>query len=299
MHLSDYVFTLNNCEMLCCLIGLLAITIKKQWSEYWALGALLAVHAVPTLTFLSLNHIGNVLSANLKYQIYFFIYWIGYAVESMLVMMVIYSVFQLAMAPLKGLQTLGTLIFRWAAAISIAVALGSAFAPNLSRTEYLFAVLSQLQRTQSILALSLLLFVCFAIRPMGLSYGSRIFGVGLGLGLVATNDLVQAAWFSPKAAMSTISDFINCAVFCTATLLWIAYFALPEQKRRLVLLPTTSPFHRWNQISLALGDSPGVVALGTVDYDAFAPSELEILRRASRGPGTGSTVAQFPSSVGA
>ena len=44
------------------------------------------------------------------------------------------------------------------------------------------AVVSQLQRTQSILTLCLLLFVCFAIRPMGLSYSSRIFGVSLGLG---------------------------------------------------------------------------------------------------------------------
>ena len=44
------------------------------------------------------------------------------------------------------------------------------------------AFVSQMQRTQSILILCLLLFVCFAIRPMGLSYRSRIFGVSLGLG---------------------------------------------------------------------------------------------------------------------
>ena len=51
-----------------------------------------------------------------------------------------------------------------------------------------------MQRTQSILTLCLLLFVCFAIRPMGLSYRSRIFGVSFGLGVMATTDMIQSAW---------------------------------------------------------------------------------------------------------
>jgi len=47
------------------------------------------------------------------------------------------------------------------------------------------------------------------------------------------------------------------------------------------LLPTTSPFLRWNQVSLALGQDPGYVAVGGVSPDAFAPAELEIMRRAT------------------
>ena len=54
---------------------------------------------------------------------------------------------------------------------------------------------------QSILTLCLLLFVCFAIRPMGLSYTSRIFGVSLGLGIMATTDLVQSAVAHPEARL--------------------------------------------------------------------------------------------------
>ena len=102
------------------------------------------------------------------YDIYFFVYWISFALESVVALIVVYSVFRLAMAPLKGLQTLGMLVFKWAAAISVAVALGSVFVPNMTGMKYLVAAISQLQRTQSILTLCLLLFVCFAIRPMGL-----------------------------------------------------------------------------------------------------------------------------------
>ena len=185
------------------------------------------------------------------------------------------------MAPLKGLQTLGMLVFKWAAGISVAVALGSAFTPNMNGNEYLNAAISQLQRTQSILTLCLLLFVCFAIRPMGLSYSSRIFGISLGLGMMSTNDLVQSAWLSFRPDMQTSYNAINGVVICLIMATWTAYFALPEPKRRIIVLPTTSPFLRWNQISQALGDSPGFVAVGGVPPELFAPAELEVMRRAS------------------
>src|ERR1022692_3642489 len=173
------------------------------------------------------------------------------------------------------------LVFKWAAGISVAVALGSAVTPDTSATTYLMDALSQLQRTQSILTLCLLLFVTFAIRPMGLSYTSRIFGVSLGLGLMSTNDLVQSAWLALKPDMGGAYDLINGVVVCTILATWTAYFALPEPKRRIIVLPTTSPYLRWNQISQALGDSPGFVAIGGVPPELFAPAELEVMRRAS------------------
>jgi hypothetical protein len=151
----------------------------------------------------------------------------------------------------------------------------------MTGTTYLMAAILQLQRTQSILTLCLLLFVCFAIRPMGLSYSSRIFGVSLGLGMMATNDLLHSAWVTLNPSMETSFNLINGVVICVILATWTAYFALPEPKRRIIVLPTTSPFLRWNQISQALGDSPGFVAVGGVPPELFAPAELEVMRRAS------------------
>ena len=79
---------------------------------------------------------------------------------------------------------------------------------------------------------------------------------------------------------STIS-FINGLAVGLTLLVWSAYFAFPEPKRRIITLPTTSPFLRWNQISLALGDDPGHVAIGGIPPELFAPAELEVMRRAS------------------
>jgi hypothetical protein len=218
---------------------------------------------------------------HLAYQVYFYVYWASYAVEAILSLLIIYSIFKLAMAPLKGLQTLGMLVFRWVAAISVAVAVGVAINPHLSGIKFMVAMVTQLQQTSSILTLCLLLFVCFAIRPMGLSYDSRIFGVSLGLGILAMVSLVDSAWLTHSPNMYSTISLINGLAVGLTLLMWSAYFAFPEPKRRIIVLPTTSPFLRWNQISLALGDDPGYVAVGGIPPELFAPAELEVMRRAS------------------
>jgi hypothetical protein len=236
-----------------------------------------SVICIPLLDFASKG-----IERHVAYAAFFYVYWISYAFEAILSLVMIYSIFKLAMAPLQGLQTLGMLIFRWVAAISVAVAIGVALTPHLTGIKFLVTMVTQLQQTSSILTLCLLLFVCFAIRPMGLSFRSRIFGVSLGLGLLATISLVDSAWISHSPNMnSSALSVMNAVAVVLALLTWSAYFAFPEPKRRIIVLPTTSPFLRWNQISMALGDDPGYVAVGGIPPELFAPAELEVMRRAS------------------
>jgi hypothetical protein len=254
----------------------------KAVRQFLYLFALLCVRLVcsficiPLLTFS-----GHGIERHLAYQIYFYVYWASFAFEAILSLLVIYSIFKLAMAPLKGLQTLGMLVFRWVAAISVAVAIGVAVTPHLSGTKFMVAMITQLQQTSSILTLCLLLFVCFAIRPMGLSFRSRIFGVSLGLGFLATINLVNSAWIAHNPSMYSLFSLVNVVAVSLTLMTWSAYFAFPEPKRRIIVLPTTSPFLRWNQISMALGDDPGYVAVGGIPPELFAPAELEVMRRAS------------------
>ena len=270
-------------ELALCSVALITLVARRQLKDFSSLAGFLAVRVSSDLllTCLHSNLVRHRLGNETAYNAYFYTYWTSFALESVLALLIVYGIFRLAMAPLKGLQTLGMLVFKWAAGISVAVALGSAFAPNMTGLKYLVAAISQLQRTQSILTLCLLLFVTFAIRPMGLSYRSRIFGVSLGLGLMATTDLVQSAWLAFKPNMQGIYDVINGVVICLILTTWAAYFALPEPKRRMIVLPTTSPFLRWNQISEALGDDPGYVAIAGVPPEIFAPAEIEVMRRAS------------------
>jgi hypothetical protein len=281
-YITGFVEHLGYLEPVLCAMLIFFLVRSKSARQFSYLTALLCVRFACSVICLPLLYLSaRGIDRNVAYHVYFYTYWISYAFEAVLSLLVIYSIFKLAMAPLKGLQTLGMLVFRWVAAISIAVAIGVAVSPHIQGIAFMTAMITQLQQTSSILTLCLLLFVCFAIRPMGLSYRSRIFGVSFGLGLLATVSLINSAWIAHNSSMYSSFSLINGLAVGFTLLIWSAYFAFPEPKRRIIVLPTTSPFLRWNQISMALGDDPGFVAVGGIPPELFAPAELEIMRRAS------------------
>lgn len=173
-------------------------------------------------------------------------------------------------------------MYRWVASVSVVIALGAVLIPSPDRAMGLALEARQAERASSIIVISLVLFVVFAIRPLGLSWRSRVFGVSMGIGLVAVVNLYMSGVSLPTQSMWDVDGVINSAFNCIADLVWVVYFWLPEPQRRFVLLPTTSPFHAWNQISEILGHDPGYVAIGGVPPEAFAPAELDIFERASR-----------------
>ena len=149
-------------EIILCISAFCFLVTRKQGGEYLSLGCFLAVRIASNVILAGVNFFaeGHTLHKQAIYNVYFYVYWISFAAESIIALIVVYSIFKLAMAPLKGLQALGMLVFKWAAGISVAVALGSAFTPGLKGADLLVSAISQLQRTQSILTLCLLLFVC-------------------------------------------------------------------------------------------------------------------------------------------
>lgn len=269
-------------EPVLCLIALVAIYKRSQLRTYWFLATFLGFRILSDV-WLAVVYTASAkfLEGHLAYKLYFYSYWASYAAEAVLGFVLIYGLYNLAMKPLPGLRRLGRLMFRWAACIALTLSIAMAFGPHMTGIKFAVAFISQLQQTQSVLTLCMLFFVCLAIRPMGLNHCSKIFGVSLGLGVMAANDLVASAWFAHVQTMVSVMNVIGGLSVMAALLIWTTYFALPEPKRRMVMLPTTSPFLRWNQISAVLNDAPGYVAIGEVTSDMFAPAEVEIFNRAS------------------
>ncbi len=277
-----YITLISYAGPVLCLFALAAVRRAAQFARFQFLAIFLALRLLTDAALLSLIHYGQGrIDTNTIYKVYFLVYWLGYALQAATGLGIIYNVYRLAMAPLAGLQRLGTLMFRWAACIATAISLAIAVGPHASGQSFIIRAVSQLQQTVSVLTLCMLLFVCLAIRPMGLSQRSRIFGVSLGLGVLACADLLSSAWVALNRPFTPTIEIANGLAFCCAISIWIGYFAVAEPKRQLIVLPTTSPFLRWNQISLALGDQPGFVAIGEVGIDMFAPAEVEVMRRAS------------------
>jgi len=225
----------------------------------------------------------------LAYHILFYSHIVIFCLQSLLLIGVIYSVFSLAMRPLVGLHKIGKLVFRWVTCVAVTLAVVFALgthvllAGNAAGSEF-SSLLGQLQQGVNVLTLCLLLFVCFSTRPLGLTYRSHIFGVTLGLGVFATVQLVEAAWFSTTQGHSLYSPIylFSQIGICVAFATWGAYFAVPEPKRGMVLLPTTSPYFLWNRISEALGDQPGHVAVAGFKPEMLHPTELMVLTSQSK-----------------
>lgn len=197
---------------------------------------------------------------------------------------IIYSVFAEAMRPFEGLQTAGKIVFRWVGVVSALVAFSLIAGPELfAGNGSILMVVSHLHQGIGVLTVCLLVFVCFATRPLGLTFRSHIFGVSLGLGIVSVGNLIEAAWLVTKGAATPYSPvyLFDSLTFCVAICVWGVYFALPEPKRRMILLPTTSPFFFWNRISEILGDAPGNVAVAGFSPDMLAEAEIEMLTAAT------------------
>lgn len=238
-------------EIAICVVAFCVLAGSRVWRDYWALGAFVVVRVLSNGTLLSLRHLVPYLGRSAAYRIYFNVYWPSFAVESVLAVLILYGVLRAAMAPLKGLQIVGSLVFGVATAISVAVSLWICFGlgPHIAGAGMIVAVVSQLQRTLSMLVLCLLVFLTFAMRALGLSYRSRAFGVSLGLGIMATNDLVQASWLMFHPQMSVAYSVFNGVLFCAILSLWTVYFALPEPGR--TELAGDSPVRRWNEACVA------------------------------------------------
>jgi hypothetical protein len=206
------------------------------------------------------------LSGARAYEIYFYSRWIISGFEYALLLLIIYSVFREAMKPLEGLHRAGKIVFRWVGGVSIALSVVLALGPHAAGSSAMATLYSQIQQGISVLILCLLLF-----------------GVSLGLGVFACVSLVESAWTASGAQTLYAPVFVFSALGSCATLLtWGTYFALPAPERKMILLPTTSPFFLWNRISEALGDEPGFVAIAGFKPEMLAAAELTAFTAGSK-----------------
>jgi len=193
-----------------------------------------------------------------QYHMYFAAYWAFYAIEAIICFLVIRELFLISLEPLEGLRRLGMILFAWVAAIAAVVALAVSIGPSHSGEQFLILAVSQFQRCQGVLQLSLLVFLFMVARPLGVTTNNRIFGASIGFSILAVSDLIYSGWFHSQTLLSSINIF-HAAALTIALCVWTVYAYLPEPKRVPVTLPMTSALLRWNEVAKSLGKSGGRV----------------------------------------
>lgn len=262
------------------LIALVAILraglLKRYPAMTFYLGFRCATEA--GLFFILNEHHFFAVSVRTQTLTYFYGYWICYALGAVAIFFVIQEIFKSLMQPIPDLQRLGLIAFRWVSIATVIVLVSTAAFPH-ARTNsntLCIAIGTQLMRFVSILEICLLAYLALTIHSLGRSYRSRLFGLGLGLGLQAAGDLIVSALLTRFQSIWSWENLVLETMSIATLVVWTVYLALPEpaEERSPVTLPITSPLLRWNAIASALGQRPAHVALGATS-SAFFLQDVE------------------------
>ncbi len=116
------------------ILGLITFVLllrARELRTYWPMLVTSGWVLPPYFLLLYLWHLGrDRIAPATAYELYFYTFW-GFFVANIFCSIVLtYTIFRAAMNPLKGLQSLGLIMYYWAAAISFAIAVGIALAPS-------------------------------------------------------------------------------------------------------------------------------------------------------------------------
>src|ERR1700754_3541234 len=112
-------------------------------AAFLACRAISGAIAVPVLFFRP--ELG--MSKLLAYNLYLYSYWPSCVCQAVLMVLLVYGIYSLALAPFAPLKKLGTIIFRWIAAISVAVSVGVALGPHMFSKSQFINMVGQMQQT--------------------------------------------------------------------------------------------------------------------------------------------------------
>jgi hypothetical protein len=222
-----------------------------------AMMAYLGFKVVSEAALLGLLQIHHLFSANVMYDTYFSIYWLSFLVCSVLLYYAVRQAFDHVMDPLPGLKKVGHIIFYWIAIISTIVVIATALHPYGLSIRAIPLAMIELMRCTSMLELSLLAFLALYVHKLGLTFKSHVFGMGLGMGILATTDFVTAILIRFGSSMNLFEEVGSLCAFA----LWAGYFFANEPARRGMMVAANSQLLRWNEIALALGHSGGQVVM--------------------------------------
>jgi hypothetical protein len=220
------------------------------------------------------------------FVVYFIAYWAVYMASAVMLFFICMEVFQSAVSAFAGLARLGTVVFRWAALVSVIVSFSTL---SFSHRGILIIpdVAYGLMRSVSVVELCLLGFLCLSMNALRLGIRDLAFGIALGFGLMSANDFVVISFLSKNTSLTSAWQFAYESVILVALGTWFAYFALPEPARLPVVMPVNSTIYRWNEIASALGHT-GTQVAAPQPAGSFFLTDVEdvvekVLNRALKG----------------
>jgi len=153
---------------------------------------------------------------------YFWLFWLGEAVNAVLGFKVIHEIFLDVFRPYHTLKDLGTLLFKWAGVVMLLVSVVVAFSNSSDHNPITHAI-TTLQLSVRIVQVGLILFLLLFSSFLGVSRKQVSFGISLGFGLFAGVELMLWALNSGGFVRHDNFDLINMLTYNFAVVVWLGY----------------------------------------------------------------------------
>jgi hypothetical protein len=241
MPLSGYIFQYLLIAPRALLLVVLAILIRRRlYRQFPFFFAYIVQEVVQSIVMIVMYDVSTV-TANEYTKAYF----VAFGVETIFSLGILYEIFTHTFRNYAVIERWGRTAFQWAAGMLLLGGLGLAVYTGSYGPRLVFVV-QLLNRTASILQCGLLCALFLFAAHLGLSWRSHLFGIALGVGVLASSDLAASAISSLTGLVHHVSlNYFLLVAYHVCVLIWIYYLLAPERS----YAPKTLPQHdldHWN-----------------------------------------------------
>jgi len=186
---------------------------------------------------------GWLLLAQHSVSLYFYGYWISFAIGVVISFAVLQEIFKEAFRPYEALRDLSVILFRWS--LLVLVLVGGMWAISTIHAQgrgSITDIVLLADRSVRLMQCGLVFFLLLFSEYLGISRRHVLFGIALGFGLFASvNMLVATGMAHPGHTM--LLRRINMAAYDVAALIWLCYTVLAPSRSTVLAAVRTQ---EWN-----------------------------------------------------
>jgi hypothetical protein len=155
---------------------------------------------------------------------YFDAYWSGNAISVLLAVTVMDEILHNLLTQYGGIQSLTSMIFRWACGLLLLLSIVNAFSSQQTSADRVVSAVLAFDRSVRVMQCGLFFLLMILCRLLRNCWKQRVFGIALGFGIFASIELILVSMVmhfgdGPAAILSLVKS----AAYNGVTLLWIMY----------------------------------------------------------------------------
>jgi hypothetical protein len=184
--------------------------------------------------------------------VYLYVYLVGEALSIVLGLAVAYEVFSGFLATHLALRKLATLAFRATVVLLVILAVIVVYVRLPLNFTDARATLMTVEEAARVLEVGLILFLFIFSSAFGLHWRQPVFGVALGLGILAA---VKLAVVTVVQHLTSAAGVLNLALLLSIDLslvIWVGYLLVPERIASSAGVPDRKQLEQWNQAIMEL-----------------------------------------------